>query len=198
MAAGVATARWTGVANALAPTAAAIEAAFLRAAAGLGRWAGPLRITRTSSLNAPSRTVVAGLFLFSPVSDPPDLRAPLRGADTPADTLRANLVRELDAVSFPGATWGGATVGPYLEQRNGPLVFWTSGEASRTSTREPLTLGAGLVAREDTPDGPTTPETQPPDLGRDGPPAVREAVSDTTLALAAIAALYLWSQRRAR
>lgn len=198
MAAGVAIARWTGLANALAPTAAAIEGAFARAAQGLGRFAGPLRITRTSSLNAPSRTVVAGLFLFAPVADPPDLRAPLRGTDTPADQLRARLARELEAISFPGATWGGVAVGPYLEARNGALSFWTSGDASRTSTREPLALGAGLTAREDTPDGPTTDDVRPPDLVPDAGRAAGNGLAGAVPWLVAAAVLYVVATRPRR
>lgn len=198
MAAGIALARWTGLANALAPTATAIERAFARAAAGLGRFAGPLRITRTSSLNAPSRTVAAGLFLFDPQADPPDLRAPLRGVDTPADRLRAALARELDAISAPGASWAGVTVAPYLEARNGALAWWTSGEASRTSTREPLALGAGLTAREDTPDGPTADDVRPPDLLPDAGRGAASALGDVLPWVVGLAVVYVVATSRRR
>lgn len=164
MSAAMVTVTCNAITSALTPSPDQIERRMGAAARGLGRWAGPLRITRTGDITSPSTVSVAGLFLFAPVASPPDLRAPLAGADTPADRLRRAVDAELGALvsGIPGVSWAPARVAPYLASRNGALEWWTSGEAARTTTREVLGPGAGLTAPRDTPDGPTTPDTRPP------------------------------------
>jgi hypothetical protein len=181
--------------SALTPSPDQIERRMTAAGRTLGRWAGPLRITRTGDLTAPSTVSVSGLFLFAPVATPPDLRAPLMGADTPADRLRRAVDRELgELVSLiPGVSWAPARVAPYQPARNGDLDWWTSGEAARTNTREPLAPGAGLTAPRDTPDGPTTPETRPPNT-TDPLGSLRDALPWVV----ALGALYLVATSRRR
>ena len=164
MAAAIVLATCAAITNALTPSPDQIERRMTAAGRTLGRWAGPLRITRTGDVTSVSTVSVAGLFLFAPIATPPDLRAPLMGADTPADRLRRAVDRELGELvdGIPGVSWAPARVAPYQTARNGTLEWWTSGEAARTTTREILSPGAGLTAPRDTPDGPTTPDTRPP------------------------------------
>lgn len=192
MAAGLVTVEWVGTWSAVAPSAHAIDAALSRATVPGGRWAGPARITRTSHLTEAARVRVAALYVWG---EPPyDLRAPLRGIDTPADVLRRRVQEELPIV--PLGVWGPVAVGPYLPAVNGPLEWWTSGEAANTRTRDVLGTLAGVALPDEPPNGPTTPETTPPAIVPRAARAASEAASDLAPWVIAALAVYALAQSR--
>lgn len=195
MAAALVTVEWVGAWSAVAPSAQTIDAAFARATVPRGRWAGPPRITRTSHLTEAARVRVAAVYVWG---EPPyDLREPLRGEETPADVLRRRVQDELPLI--PLGVWSPVTVAAYHPEVNGPLAWWTSGEAANTRTRDILGTLAGAALPDESPNGPTTPANEPPSApARAAEAAEGAAWSLAPWALAALALYALAQSRRAR
>lgn len=195
MAAALVTVEWVGSWSAVAPSANTIDAAFARATVFGGRWAGPPRITRTSHLTEAARVRVAAVYVWG--TPPYDLREPLRGTDAPADVLQRRVQEELPLI--PLGVWGPVVVGRYLPAANGPLEWWTSGEAANTRTRDILGTLAGVALPDETPNGPITPANTPPSApARAAEAAEGAAWSLAPWALAALALYALAQSRRSR
>ena len=139
-----------------APTALEIERALAPLATDGGSWLGPhARITRGAPMGERFPTRVAWVYAW-PVSVAADLER------APVAALQARVVAALDNIA---RGWQGVRVTPYAPAVNGSLEWWSSGTAANTQTRHTFPTGAGRLAPDENPIGPTTPETHVPTPG---------------------------------
>ncbi len=140
-----------------------VAARATRQASGLldnGGFVGSARITRRTNLLPPGGrlTDVAWLYSWTPRATP--------ALEAEAEREIADYIRTEAARFLPGVvgTWKAPQVLPYNPAVNGSVEWWSSGEASRTNTRDAFDLNeqTGSNASVDNPTGPTT--NRAPDL----------------------------------
>jgi hypothetical protein len=135
-----------------APTSAEVGAAFRAAQVGDGSgldgaWVGPApRVTRDAPFGA---FVTYGAWLYEWPEDP-RVYATLQA--------RQRHVREklALALSRQSPDWSAVSVEEYAPRLHGPMIFWTSGEAANTMTRDEFPTGFGRTAPIENSTGPTT------------------------------------------
>ena len=131
---------------------AAFDAAVLRDG---GTWAGPVRVVRTAHVGERFRTYAVGVYLWEPRTD---TRPPTGDA---AGRLAHSLSAELQRRETING-WQSIDVLPYAAAVNGPLSFWTSGQAAQTITRDTFPTGMMRVTEEaENPLGVTRPQDTP-------------------------------------
>lgn len=164
---------------ATAPSAAEVTTALGRIAQSdsLGRFAGPgPRITRTAPIGGRFTTKVAWLFAL-----------PEGLSDAQFQQRRAALTREAtDALeSITASNWVQVGTSVYEPTVNGPVSWWTSGQATITRTRESFPETAERFTSPENPIGPTTPLTTTMSIGG----AVEQATSSLTMPLLIVGGL---------
>lgn len=112
-------------------------------------WVGAPRITRTGGPVFNINTSVAALWAMGPRDDA-TLR---RDLATLAERVQGSLAR------IDRSDWGTVTITPYNPTTNGPLEFWSTGAAARTTTRDDPP--GVTTSPPDNPRGETTPDTHP-------------------------------------
>jgi len=157
-------------------TYAAVQQA-LDGVAAFGAWAGPPRLTRMANS---CKLHVARVWRFN--DDMPVVLS------THTATLRDRTRERLEALTQVNA-WA-VTADMHNESTNGPLAWWTSGEAARTQTRDQYPEAAARLDPEENPVGPTSGATHPR-----SPLDVTGTIADSVgvvVALAALGAGALW------
>ena len=138
------------------PSAADINAAVRRVNMGggnWGAWVGPSpRITRTAPVGTGFITHVAAVY-----SIPDNAWTQQHGA-----YIRARLVEAVTAsLRQVSNDFSQATLSPFAVAINGPLSWWTSGQAAVTQTRDEFPLIGGRLDPNENPIGPTSAATHP-------------------------------------
>ena len=177
------------------PSAGDIDASLEAAARAVNASVVGARITRTHA----GETRVYALIGWPAGRGPWLPTAPLRGDGSPIDRFMRAW-----RTALPDGRWSGLGWAAWTEAANGPVAWWSSGEAARTRTRDtPGELLARLEADE-VPDRPPRPGDHPAsvaDQARElGRGIERAAESTATLAKWALALglLYVLSQGSSR
>jgi hypothetical protein len=135
-----------------APTSAEVAAAFRAAQTGDGTgldgsWVGPApRVTRDAPFGA---FVTYGAWMYEWPEDPRVY------ANLPYLERRVREKLAL-ALSRQSPDWSAVAVESYAPRLHGPMLFWTSGEAANTMTRDEFPTGFGRTAPIENSTGPTT------------------------------------------
>lgn len=139
-----------------APTSQQIAAA-LRLPAQAGRWIGPApRVTRTNYVTdnpSPWKTTFAWL-----------MEVPPNEVEYNRLLIQNNL-STIQNSSLLSPDWTPVSVVPYSEALNGSIAFWTSGDASRTRTRDDWSTTTDRLLPADNPVGPPDPAVRNPTPG---------------------------------
>lgn len=175
-----------------APTVQGITAAFRRARLALadpnaGDWIGPApRVTRTAIVGERFATYAAWPFGW-PAGGPWSTAAP-------SVALRDELVARLQAeLAREGVGWQPVLTAPWSDTVNGPVAWWSSGQAAVTQTAVEFPTGTGRLDATENPRGPTSDATHPT-----SPRSALASAGDLTGAIvtgaAVLGGLYLLAQ----
>ena len=133
-----------------APAAASITTAMQSVNLGGGNWGGWVgpspRITRRAAIADAFYTTVAWLYQW------PDGDWYTQHGDYMRQTLVSDVTGALASLS---SDWTAPTLVPYTEAAHGTLLWWQSGAASQTSTRDVFPTGTMRLDPADGPDSPT-------------------------------------------
>lgn len=140
------------------PRAAAIQNALASVQGSSAHWVGPRpRITRKSITGALYSwlTTVTNIMAFDgPYTE--------YGA---LDAARAIAPKVNAALARVSSDWSPVTVTAYREAINGPLTWWSSGQASVTQTQDDFLTGTARTEADENPVGPNTAAARPPTVG---------------------------------
>lgn len=169
------------------PSAQQIDAALNAVNFGGGNWGGWVgpraRITRQAIIGQSFQTHAAYLYQW------PD------NAFTAAhiDYMRAQLLAQVQQMLQPTGDWT-VTLEGYAPATNGSIDWWSSGNASITTTRDDFPTTTGRVDATENPTGPTTAATHPSTPGQVAAgigSGLSSILSPVTLLVVAVAAVIL-------
>ena len=126
------------------------------------RWVGPgPRVTRRGAIGGNHSTTAAWLFELGPRPTADRPRATVEGD---LAQLKARIEQGMASIHNPStfrrdSTWGAVNIVPFSAAVNGPLAWWSSGQAVPTATRHETPDGS-LMA-DDNPVGPNTRDSAP-------------------------------------